>query len=182
MWERSWLFLKKAGTVILAASVLIWFFSNWPAAPAAKLETSLSPDAHDMTVIEASIVGRTGKAMEGALKAIGLDWKVGTALISAVAAKEIFVSQMAIVYGTSGEGEDRASLQENLSRDYPPLAGVALLLFTLIASPCTATVAVTRRETGSWKWAALQWGGLTVLGYLLALVVFQGGRLLGLGV
>jgi len=177
MWERSWQFLKKAGTVILAAAILLWFLTNWPA-PKKDTLLEIPETAVAKTVLENSIVGRTGRAMEPALRAIGLDWKVGTALIAAVGAKEIFVAQLGIVYGHTGEtGEE---LSARLAVDYTPLAGFCLLLFTLVASPCVATVAVTMRESGSWKWAAFQWAGLTVMAYIIALAAYQGGRVIGL--
>jgi len=182
MWERSWAFVKKAGTVILVASVILWFFGNWPHASRETLAAAGGETAARRMVLEKSLVGRTGKAMEPALEAVGLDWKVGTALIGAVAAKEIFVAQMGIIYGLADETGAPHDLSEHLQADYPPLAGLTILLFTLIASPCIATVAVMRRESRSWGWPVLQWAGLTGLAYVLSLAVYQAGRLLGWGV
>jgi len=177
-WERSWMFLRKAGTVILAAAIVLWFFTNWPAPPRAELETAGGPEEVRRAVLESSIVGRIGKTMEPALELAGFDWKVGTALIGATAAKEIFVAQMGIIYGL-GEGVQGSNiLASHLSRDYSRLAGFALLIFTLIASPCIATVAIMRRESGSWFWPAFQWLSLTGAAYIFAALVFQAGNLI----
>ncbi len=173
-WERSWLFLKKAGTVIFAVSIVLWFFTNWPSPPREELAQA-DPSEIRAAVLEHSVVGRVGKTLEPALEMAGFDWKLGTALIGASMAKEVFVAQMGIIYGF---GEEGRSLAEQIGGDYSVLAGFALLLFTLIASPCIATVIIMRRESGSWRWAAFQWLALTAGGFVLAVVVFQGGGLL----
>jgi len=98
-------------------------------------------------------------------------------MIGAFAAKEVFVAQMGIVYSMGETDEESEGLRETLARDYTPLTGLSLMLFLLIAAPCMATIAVTRRESGSWKWALLQLGGLTGIAYLISLVVYQVGRL-----
>ena len=111
---------------------------------------------------------------------MGADWRIGTALIGAFAAKEVFVAQMGIVYSmgeVETEGTGAAGLQRALRRDYSPVAGLALMLLLLIAAPCMATVAITRRESGSWKWAWFQFGGLTLLGYVVAVLTYQVGQL-----
>jgi ferrous iron transport protein B len=113
---------------------------------------------------------------------MGFDWKIGTALIGAFAAKEVFVSQMGIVFamGSTEKGTgDR--LRDRLQRDYSPLVGLSILIFCLVASPCLSTLVITGREAGGWKWVALQWLGLTALGYILATLLYQSGSLLGLG-
>jgi ferrous iron transport protein B len=115
--------------------------------------------------------------MEPLFAPLGFDWKIVTGMIGAFAAKELFVSQMGIVYALGETEETSSSLRQALSRDYPPLVGLSLMLFLLIATPCMATIAVTRRESGSWKWALLQLGGLTAVAYLISLVVYQLGRL-----
>jgi ferrous iron transport protein B len=181
-WERSWLYVKKAGTVILAVAVLMWFFCNWPAPPGEAVAGARSPDEVHRIALEHSVVGRIGKAVEPALRPLGFDWRVGTALVGATAAKEVFVAQMGIVFGAGEAADTGAKLREALRANYSSLAGFAMLVYMLIASPCVATCAVTKRESGSWKWAALQWAGLTALGYLVALAIFQAGSLLRTGV
>ncbi|MCL2701761.1 MAG: ferrous iron transport protein B [Phycisphaerae bacterium] len=124
--------------------------------------------------LEHSAVGRLGRAMEPVMAPAGMDWKVATAMLGAFAAKEVFVSQMGVVYAV-GDGE-RTTLRQKLAADYTPLQGLAMLLMVLIASPCVATLVVTARESGSWKWAAAQWLYLTALAWLLAVGVYQVGR------
>lgn len=189
MIERSWIYLRKAGTVILGISILLWFITAYPKKPHYDVDRAIaagevvSPaEAANQRAAEDlrySIAGRIGTAMEPAIAPLGFDWKVGTALIGAFAAKEVFVSQMGIVYSMGETDSSSTALQTKLGRDYSPLSGFALMLFLLIATPCMATLAVTRRESGSWKWALLQAGGLTSVAYLLALIVYQVGRLIG---
>jgi ferrous iron transport protein B len=124
-----------------------------------------------------SFSGRIGKAMEPGLELMGFDWRIGTALIGASAAKEVFVSQMGIVYA-AGEADDQSeTLQAQLRNNYTPLIGLCVMLFCLIGTPCIGTVAVTWREAGGGRWAALQWGGLTVLAFVVTTMVYQVGRL-----
>ncbi|MGC9330044.1 MAG: nucleoside recognition domain-containing protein, partial [Candidatus Hinthialibacter sp.] len=119
-----------------------------------------------------SAAGRIGRAMEPALKPLGFDWRIGTALLGAFAAKEVFVAQLGIVFSL-GETEEHAdALRAQLRREYSPLMGFCIMLFCLIAMPCMATIAATRLESGSWKWALLQLVGLTLFGYFVTLIVF----------
>ena len=112
---------------------------------------------------------------------MGFDWKIGTALLGAFAAKEVFVAQMGIIYSVGEADEGSETLREKSRDNYSPLVGFCIMLFCLISTPCIATIAVTRRESGSWKWAFLQLAGLTVLAYLLTALVFQLGSLLRTG-
>ena len=115
------------------------------------------------------------------MRPVGFDWKANTALIGAFAAKEVFVAQLGIIHSI-GEGSDgRDALRTTLRREYTPLQALAMMLFCLISAPCVVTIVTTWRESGSWKWAALQLGGLTVLAYVVCLVVYQAGLLLNLG-
>jgi len=191
MAERCLLYLRKAGTMILAISILMWFITSYPkpdseqlrslppagsAAAAGQLERHQAADR-----LRHSLAGRLGTALEPVFAPLGFDWKLNTALIGAFAAKEVFVAQLGIVYSLGGVDEESPDLRQALRRDYTPLQALALMLFLLIGTPCMATFAITRRESGSIKWALLQLGGLTALAWLVALLVFQGGRLLGLG-
>lgn len=131
--------------------------------------------------ISYSVAGRIGHAMEPALLPIGFDWKIGTALIGAFAAKEVFVAQMGIVFAVGEVDEQSDALRSQLRAAYTPLTGFCIMLFCLIATPCMVTVVTTQRESGSWKWAMLQLGGLTLIAYILTLAVYQIGSLFGLG-
>lgn len=173
MWERSWLYLKKAGTVILGISILLWALTTFP------VERTDNPSENDLS---GSYAGQIGRTIEPIIAPMGFDWKIGTALIGAFAAKEVFVSQLGIVYSVGDSNEGSAALREKLQKNYNPLIGFCIMLFTLIAAPCMATIAVTKRESNSWKWAALQFFGLTALAYLLTVAVYQIGNLLSIGV
>ncbi|MEA1996558.1 MAG: ferrous iron transport protein B [Gemmatimonadota bacterium] len=129
-----------------------------------------------------SIAGKTGRALAQVLKPLGFDWKVSTAFLGGFAAKELFIAQMGIIYAVEESGQGKHSLREQVRKNYSPLSAVCIMIFLLIGTPCIATLAVTRQESGSWGWVLLQWGGLTGLAYIVTLVVFQVGSFLGIGV
>jgi ferrous iron transport protein B len=182
MWHKGWMYLRKAGTIILAVSIILWVAMSYPK-PNEQSLAGLSPEQAQQKRLEHSVIGRIGRAIEPALKPLGFDWKIGTALIGATAAKEVFVSQLAIVYAVSSEEtggtDDEKSTQnlgEKLKANYTPLTGFCIMLFCLIYAPCVATVAMTRQETNSWGWALFQFFGLTALAYVVTLIVYQIGN------
>ncbi len=179
MVERGWMYLRKAGTVILAISVVLWALTTFPRLPESAA-AGLSADDARSAALTHSTAGRIGHFIEPALKPMGFDWRVGTAMIGAFAAKEVFVAQLGIVFAVGSTDADIASLRARLQKAYTPLQGFCMMLFMLVGTPCMATVAVTRRESGSWKWAVLQFGVLTAVACVLTLLAFQAGRLLGL--
>jgi ferrous iron transport protein B len=138
----------------------------------------LDPSQQQSVALQTSVAGRVGRAIEPALKPLGFDWKIGTALIGASVAKEVFVSQLSIIYSLGDSEENVEALQKNLRADYSPLQGFCVMLFCLVTAPCIATVAITRKESGAWKWAALQYFGLTALAYIITLAVYQVGQLM----
>lgn len=203
MAERSGLYLRKAGTTILGISILLWAATSFPrpahyrvdaeiaALPAAAVAQGgpapggLAPPTQTELAsrraaegLEYSIAGRIGHHLEPAFRPLGFDWKIVTAMIGAFAAKEIFVAQMGIVYSIADAEKSSEGLRHVLARDYSPVVGLSLMIFMLIATPCMATIAVTRRESGKWSYALLQLGGLTGIGYVLALLTYQIGRML----
>lgn len=180
MWERAGLYLKKAGTVILAVSVILWALTSFP--KTRDIAAEASPEERQAAELSHTVAGRIGHAMEPFIKPLGFDWRIGTAMIGAFAAKEVFVAQLGIVYSVGEADEESASLRDKLRANYSPLVGFCIMLFMLISAPCMATIAVTKRESNSWKWALFQLGGLTVMAYVLTLLVFQAGTLLGIGV
>lgn len=193
MWDRSWIYLRKAGTLILGVSVILWFLSSFPEKkhydvdrPENSISATLAAEEIEQVraaeALRYSVAGRIGALMEPVLKPMGFDWRIGTALIGTFAAKEVFVSQMGIVFSLGETDEESKPLRQKLRRSYSPLTAFSLLLFLLIATPCIATVAVTRMESGRWRWALIQFGGLTVLAYILSSAVYQIGSLLGIGV
>ncbi|MDD5727362.1 MAG: ferrous iron transport protein B [Victivallales bacterium] len=198
MWERSLLYLQKAGTLILAASVILWIMTNYPkkeqletdyAAEIAKIEhSSLSPEQQTEAVskihgkemseeLSYTCAGRIGHFLEPALKPMGFDWKIGTALIGAFAAKEVFVAQLGIVYAVGEADEESETLRSKLRQNYNGLQAYCIMLFCLLTAPCIATIAVTKRESNSWFWALFQLAGLTVLAYVVTTAVYQAGQL-----
>jgi ferrous iron transport protein B len=172
MWQRAWMYLKKAGTIILAISIILWVAMSYPKPGGHSLQ-GLNPDEVHRIKLEHSLVGRVGRAIEPALTPLGFDWKIGTALIGATAAKEVFVSQLGIVYAVGSADEGSQTLRQKLQTNYTPLTGFCIMLFCLIYAPCVATVAMTKHETSSWRWAAFQFFGLTALAYVLTLIVYQ---------
>ncbi|MFA4987456.1 MAG: ferrous iron transport protein B [Candidatus Brocadiia bacterium] len=175
-WDRAKSYLAKAFTVIMAISILLWLLGNFPRPSPSQLQ-GLAPAEANRVAMEQSALGRIGKFFEPVSLPLGFDWKINTALIGASAAKEVFVAQIGVLNSLAHSGEEEVALRESLRRQYPPLTGLAILLFILIASPCAATVAAVRRETASWKFAAFQWLLLTVLAYVVALVAVSVGRI-----
>ncbi|MFP4175720.1 MAG: ferrous iron transport protein B [Planctomycetota bacterium] len=176
MWERAWVFLRKAGTIIVGISIVLWALNSFPKAPESEVK-GLSEAQTREVEIEHSISGRIGHAMEPVMKPIGFDWRTSTAMVGAFAAKEVFVAQLGIVNAVGQADAESESLREVLQRQYTSLQAFCIMLFCLISVPCMVTVAVTWRETGSWKWPALQVFGLTALAYVLTFGVYQFGRL-----
>ena len=187
MWQRSWMYLRKAGTIILAISVIMWALTSFPKLPPHKSgdvqvrETATaSQEQGDRAAakLQYSFAGRVGRALEPVLKPLGFDWRTSTALIGAFAAKEVFVAQLGIIFSLGETDEHSLSLREKLRQNYSPLVGLCIMLFCLIAAPCMATVAVVRRESGSWRYALAQFFGLTALAYIITLLVYQVGGLI----
>jgi len=186
MGVRGWMYLRKAGTLILGASVCMWALTSYPKPPAEAL--AAAEGASHASALDYSVAGRVGRALEPVTRPLGFDGRVNTAMIGAFAAKEVFVADMGIVFSL-GEGSARARhgaeanlrLRERLRETYTPLQGVSIMLFCLLGFPCMATVAVMWSESGSAKWMLFQWGGLTVFAYTVCLLVYQVGRLAGLG-
>ncbi len=129
-----------------------------------------------------SISGRIGQALEPVLRPLGFDWRIGTAIIGSFAAKEVFVAQMGIVYSVGEADEESDSLRDKLAANYTPLQAFCMMIYALLSLPCVVTIAVAKRETGSWKYAIGMMVGLTVVAYVTTLIVYQVGSLLGIGV
>jgi len=195
--------VRKAGTIILGFSIVLWARSTFPKKPHYEVDYAARADALKMQYVAGSaelvegiaaldrdraaedlsysIVGRVGHAIEPILRPMGFDWRIGTAIVGAVAAREVFVAQMGIVYAVGDADASSVALRDELRRSYTPLIAFCLLLFALIGMPCLATVAVVRRESNSWGWALVQLASFAVVGYSLTFVVYQTGRILGLG-
>ena len=192
--DRTWDFLRDAGTIILAATIVLWGLLTFPEVPSATTEattevTAARESGTEINPIEYSYAGRMGKAMEPVLEPIGQDWRVGIGIIGSFAAREVLVSTLGLVYGIEGADEDDAPLREQIrdatrpdgSRRYSPLSGVALMVFFVYACQCMSTLAVVKRETRSWRWPAFMFVSMSVLAYVMSLLVYQGGLWLGFG-
>jgi len=180
MWERSGLFLRRAGTVILALSVLLWALATYP--------KPSDPKATPSEALAQSFAGRMGHALEPAIKPLGYDWKIGIGLIGSFAAREVFVGTMSIVYSVeSKDKEDITPLRDTMTNEkrsdgtpmFTPLVCIGLMVFYVLAMQCISTVAVVRRETNSWRWPLFQIFYMTGLAWVGAFLVYQGGKLLG---
>ncbi|RME70399.1 MAG: ferrous iron transport protein B [Verrucomicrobia bacterium] len=182
MFERAWMFVRRAGTIILGISIVLWFLTTYPK-PAEPLPEGESPIAH-------SVAGRAGHLLEPAIEPLGFNWQIGIGLISSLAAREVFVSTMAVIYsvGEDAEADARPLREALLDAKWPdgrpvftPLVCFGLMIFYVFAMQCISTLAVVRRETNSWRWPLFQLGYMTGTAWLLAFIVYQGGRALGFG-
>ncbi len=183
MWEKSWLYLKKAGTIILAAAILMWGLFTFPLVDADGNEFTSATQQ-----MEESYAGKLGKAVEPVIAPLGFDWKTGIALIAGFAAKEIVVSTLGTLYSIQDE-EALSVEQEGAVKDFAqrareqsgftPFTAYILMLFTLIYVPCMATIAVIKRETNGWKWPVFTVGYTIALAWIVCAVVYRSGRLLG---
>jgi len=145
-------------------------------ASVAALENERGAEAMEYTVS-----GRVGKFLEPVFSPIGFDWKLTTASIGALAAKEVFVSQLGILYAQGEADEESVPLREQLAKNYTPLQGFCIMLFTLLSIPCLATLAVIKRELNSWTAAIVEAVGLLALAYFATLAVYQAGTALDIG-
>jgi len=178
MVERAWMFLKNAGTVILAISIALWFLSAYPKAP---------DGASPAQQLEQSFAGRAGKALEPVIKPLGFDWQIGIGLITSFAAREVFVSTMSVVFNTEDAGENTVPLRQSLMKArwpdgrplFTPLVCFTLMIFYVFAMQCMSTLVVVKRETNSWRWPAFQMAYMTSTAWVLAFIVYQGASLLG---
>jgi len=189
MRDRGLVFLTKAGSVILLISLSMWAMATYPRMPSGQVEKGASARDVRALELEYSLAGRLGKAVEPVFRPLGFDWKMDVGVLTSFAARETFVSTLAVVYGVGSDGDgDTGSLREVLRSqersDGTPVFGLAtalpLLVFYVLAMQCLSTLAITRRETGSWKWAALQLGYMTVVAYAAALVTRLALRSLGI--
>ncbi|MCA9638382.1 MAG: ferrous iron transporter B, partial [Myxococcales bacterium] len=188
--DRTMDFVREAGTVILAMTVILWALLSFPRPPEAPAEAGAKVEvvagAEDAPIVH-SIGGRVGVAMEPLLRPMGQEWRVGIAILGSFAAREVMVSTLGLVYGIEGADDDDRPLREAMrearepdgSRRYTPLRGLALMVFYVYACLCMSTVAVVRRETRSWRWPIFMFVSMTTIAYVAATLTFQVGRLLG---
>ncbi|HYL36556.1 MAG TPA: ferrous iron transporter B [Bryobacteraceae bacterium] len=157
LYDRSKIFLRRAGTVILVVAVVLWVMLHLP------LQNGKAPEIGD------SFAGMIGHTVEPAIKPLGFNWKIGIGLISSLAAREVIVSTLGTIYAVEGS-QDSLGLRKALQSELTPGGAVALLIFFAFAMQCMSTIAVVRRETGGWKWPAVQFAYMTLLAYVGALI------------
>lgn len=193
--EKTKAFVLGAGKIILALSIVLWFLaSNGPQSfhEAEKniienvSNQQLSEDELSQTIasakLEKSYIGIMGKTIEPVIKPLGYDWKIGIALISSFAAREVFVGTLATIYSVENDDEDPTTIKERMSSEINPdtgekrfnfPVGMSLLIFYAFAMQCMATLAIVKRETKSWKWPLIQLFGMGLLAYVSSFLVFQ---------
>ena len=255
MWDRSKMYLQKAGTIILATSIILYLCNTYPektefsqdydaqieavqesksltdlqvkvleetgllegeeleavkeekaipqeildgwteeekefseiqqavvdAAQEQNDEIAALENAQMNEALEYTISGRVGKVLEPIFAPMGFDWKISTATIGALAAKEVFVAQMGILYSEGEADEESEGLRATLRKQYTPLQAFCMMLFALLSIPCLATLAIIKRELNSWKMAVMEGAGLFVLAWVITTIVYQVGSLLKIG-
>ncbi|MCH5716086.1 ferrous iron transporter B [Niabella hibiscisoli] len=195
MVEKAKIFVLQAGKIILIISLVLWFLSSFGPSGRmeqvqAQYEQQLAQSNADSTLIEEqyataklenSYAGIMGKTIEPAIRPLGYDWKIGIALITSFAAREVFVGTMATLYSVEDDGEENLALQEKMQRAtfsdgtkvFTLATGVSLMLFYVFAMQCMSTLAIVKRETRSWKWPMIQLAYMTFLAYVVSLVAYQ---------
>ena len=188
--QRCQLFVRRAGTVILSLSVVLWAMATYPHL---TTDTSRPDAAQHEAQLGHSVLGRIGHGIEPLVRPLGYDWKIGVSIAASFAAREVFVSTMGTIYGVGDRSDDATALQTRLVHErgadgrlvYTPLIAIGLMVFYVFALMCISTVAVTVREAGGgrlgWSWAALQFAYMLGLAYGAAWIVYAGGRALGFG-
>ena len=201
-WERTWQYMKKAGTVILGISILLWALMTYPGLPESD-EARYEQQRQALTanhpgvvkppalvalekeraekVLRYSIAGRIGSALEPMSRLAGFDWRTNIALAGGFAAKEVILSTLGTAYSLGDIEEGRSSsLKDRLRKDpnWNPVTGIAALVFIMFYAPCFVTLVCIAKESGSWKWAFFSMGFNTCIAFFLAILVQQIGSLL----
>jgi len=207
MWDRASQFLTRAGTVILAISIILWAMLSYPKTDPAQPATKAALSAAMTTPVEGmsqeeqqedvlaglqiknSLAGRVGHWVEPFIKPLGFNWKIGVGLIGAMAAREVFVSTIGTVYSVGESDETSTPLRDALKNDKWPdgkpvwttLVAVSLLVYFVLAMQCVSTLAIVRRETNSWKWPIFMQVYLTAIAWIASFIIYQGGKFFGFG-
>ena len=197
-WERTWQYVKKAGTVILGVSILIWAAMTFPGLPAEQNAAfdkmaAQAQGAEQKARIEGlrsgaalrnTVAGRLGRALTVVTEPLGFDWRTNVALVGGVAAKEVIVSSLGTAYSLGGaEGAEDVGLSRRLAAEkgWNALNAFTLMIFVMLYAPCFVTMVAIKKETGSWGWSGFAMLYTTAVAYTLALIVRQTGMALGLG-
>ena len=196
MYEKAKIFVFDAGKIIMLISLLLWVLSTFgPPSQTNKIQKEYSEKLRlcpqdtmslqkekNTALLQASFAGNLGKAIEPLIAPLGYDWKIGIALITSFAAREVFVGTMATLYSVGDNAdENNLTLQEKMlsakredgSSVYTLATGLSLLIFYALAMQCMSTIAIVKRETKSWKWPAIQLLYMTALAYLCSFLAYQ---------
>ncbi len=196
MYEKVKTFIFEVGKIIIAVSIVLWVSASYgPSDRMDRIEEKYTSEAFTSQYesvqlermraseeLENSYVGILGKAIEPAIRPLGFDWKIGIALITSVAAREVFVGTMATIYSVEAADDDDSNIREVMAASVNPATGekvyttataFSLMVFYAFAMQCISTIAVVKRETNGWKWPAIQFGYMTVMAYLASLLVYQ---------
>ena len=193
--EKTKSFIFGAGKIILSISVVLWFLASNGPQSYADVEKNITEKTANQEISEAklnqmiassklenSYIGIMGKSIEPAIKPLGYDWKIGIALISSFAAREVFVGTLATIYSVESDDDDITTIKQRMASEINPETGtkrfnfpvgMSLLVFYAFAMQCMATLAIVKRETKSWKWPLIQFFGMGVLAYICSFIVFQ---------
>ena len=176
VWGAAWAFVRRAGTIILAASIVLWTLLTFPRVEAPP---QLNEREAARFALEQSVAGRAGHALEPAIEPLGFDWKIGVGLLASLAAREVIVATLAQIYASADE---ETSLREAVRDDVDPRTGrpvftaatvASLLVFFVFALQCMSTLAILRRETNSWRWPAFAFGYLLVVAYAASFATYR---------
>ena len=193
--EKTKAFIFGAGKIILSISVVLWFLASNGPQSYADVEKNITEKTANQEIsevklnqmiasskLENSYIGIMGKSIEPAIKPLGYDWKIGIALISSFAAREVFVGTLATIYSVESDDDDITTIKQRMASEINPETGtkrfnfpvgMSLLVFYAFAMQCMATLAIVKRETKSWKWPLIQFFGMGVLAYICSFIVFQ---------
>jgi ferrous iron transport protein B len=174
MWERSILFLKRAGTIILGVSIVLWFLATYP-----KMDHGNSSDklAH-------SFAGQAGHVIEPVIRPLGFNWKIGVGILTSLLQREVFVSTVSTIYNIQSGDDNSTSLRNQMQKEIDPSTGlpkftvltaICVMVYYVLAMQCMSTLAVMRRETNGWKWPMFQLGYMTMLAYGVTFIVYRIG-------
>jgi len=204
MVNKAKIFVFDAGKVIMIISLILWALSTYgPNEKMKNIEARYEQQIQqhpeqeaelsrlkNTELLQNSYAGILGRSIEPVIEPLGYDWKIGIGLIASFAAREVFVGTMGIVYSVGEADEESSPLREKMAEQrwpdgrkvYTPLVAISLMVFYVLACQCASTIAVVKRETNGWRWPLFMFGYMTVLAYVGALLVYQVGSSLSLGI
>lgn len=171
LYTRAMMFLKRAGTTIFSMMVLIWFLASFPRSPEGATEPA----------IEFSLAAMLGRWIEPILAPVGFNWQISVALIPGMAAREVAVASLGTVYAIEGGKEAAEQIGQMLASKWSLVTALSLLVWYIFAPQCASTLAVSERETGSWRWMFVTFAYMLVSAYVAAFITYNVAVALGAG-